>query len=164
MPTLSPPRSAWVAVLSLLALLCLLPTGANAATDARATPAQTAQLLFVAGDVRRLDRAPSGTVDTVLEQILQQRYRDDPGFEPADAQREIDALRAALNTGDRATTPATLEALPGNQRVLAVLAAFQRSRPPAGVGHALARVADRALTEASTSTLATPNSRFNATA
>ncbi|WP_028062941.1 hypothetical protein [Solirubrobacter soli] len=164
MPTLSPPRSAWLAVLSLLALLCLLPTGASAATEARATPAETAQLLFVAGDVRRLDRAPSGTVDTVLEQILQQLYRDDPALEPADAQREIGALRAALNGGDRATSPATLQALPGNQRVLAILAAFQRSRPSARVGHALARVADRALTEASTSTLATPSSRFNAAA
>src|SRR3954464_8781814 len=139
MPTLSPPRSAWVAVLSLLALLCLLPTGANAATEARATPAETARLLFVAGDVRRLDRAPSGTVDTVLEQVLQQLYRDDPALDPADAQREIGALRTALDAGGRATSPATLAVLPGNQRVLAILATFQRSRQSARVDRALAR-------------------------
>ena len=112
MPTLSPPRSAWLAVLSLLALLCLLPTGANAATEARATPAQTAQLLFVAGDVRRLSRTPRGTVDTVLEKILQQLYRDDPALEPADAQREIGALRARPERPRRATSPATLAAPP----------------------------------------------------
>src|SRR4051794_17256116 len=99
MPTLSPPRSAWVAVPSLLALLCLLPTGASAATDARAMPAETAQLLFVAGDVRRLDRAPSGTVDSVLEQILQQLYRDDPALDASTAQQEVSSLRGALGDG-----------------------------------------------------------------
>src|SRR5262245_58752875 len=106
MPTLSPPRSAWLAVLSVLALLCLLPTGARAATETRAPPAETAQLLFVAGDVRRLDRTPSGTVDTALEQILQQLYRDDPALDPGAAAGEIRALRDALNAP--ATTPATL--------------------------------------------------------
>src|SRR3954454_22302518 len=164
MPPLSPPRSAWLAVLSVLALLCLFPpAGASAATDVRATPAETAQLLFVAGDVRRLDRAPSGTVDTVLEQLLQQLYRDDPTLDAAAAQAEIRTLRTALGKGD-GTSAATLAVLPGNQRVLAILAALERSNPSARADRALARLADRALTEASTSTLATPNSRFNAAA
>src|ERR1044072_1713388 len=112
MPTLSPPRSAWLAVLSLLGLLCLPPTGASAATDVRATPAQTAQPLFVAGDGRRLDRAPPRTAATVLDPPPQPAPRADPAPAPADAQREIGALRGALTAGGRATSPATLEVLP----------------------------------------------------
>jgi hypothetical protein len=69
-----------VAAAGASAALFVFPTGAaQAATpaSAHATPAETAQVLFVAGGVRRLERTPSGTVDTVLEQTLQQLYRDE---------------------------------------------------------------------------------------
>src|SRR3954464_3655898 len=85
-----------------------------------ASPAEVSRLLFVAGDVRRLSRAPSGTVDTVLEQVLQAEYRSDPSLDPADAAADIDGLRAAVGNGP--TSTATLAVVPGNQRVLAILA------------------------------------------
>ena len=103
----------------------------------------------MAGDVRRLSRTPSGTVDTVLEKVLQELYRKDPTLAPEDAKRAIDALDAALDTP--ATSTATLAVLPGNQRIIAILAALQRSNPSAHVQRALASVADGALAESSAS-------------
>ena len=122
---------------------------AQAPATVHASPAQASQLLFVAGDVRRLSRTPSGTVDTVLEKVLQELYRKDPTLAPEDAKRAIDALDAALDTP--ATSTATLAVLPGNQRIIAILAALQRSNPSAHVQRALASVADGALAESSAS-------------
>ena len=118
-------------------------------------------MLFVAGDVRRLSRTPSGTVDIVLEKVLQQLYRDDPNLDPDAARGEIETLGGGL--AGPSTSPATLAVEPGNQRVLAILAALRRSGPSARTGRALAHVADEALTESSTSarTLGRP---FNAAA
>jgi hypothetical protein len=132
--------------------VCLLPAGighAQGPDTFRATPEQTARLLFVAGDVRRLNRTPSGTVDTVLEKVLQQLYRDDPALAPEDAEREIERLHDTLAANGAATSSATLATVPGNQRVLAILAGLRRSDPPARVQRALTRVADQALTESS---------------
>ena len=144
------PRVVRRLALAIPAAACLLPAGMAQASDTvRATPDQTARLLFVAGDVRRLNRTPSGTVDTVLEKVLQQRYRDEPSLAPEDAEREIEALHDALASAGAATSAATLSTAPGNQRVLAILAGLRRSNPPVGVRRAITRVADQALTESS---------------
>src|SRR3954447_15889913 len=138
------------AVAAALAVAALAPTAtahAAAPGPAPASAADVGRLLFVAGDVRRLSRAPSGTVDTVLEQVLQAEYPRDPGLDPAEATADVDALRAAVGSG--ATSPATLAVVPGNQRVLAILAAFERVQAAPRVKRALARVAGRALTESS---------------
>ena len=91
--------------LAVAVVACLLPAGMAQASDTvRATPDQTARLLFVAGDVRRLSRTPSGTVDTVLEKVLQQRYRDEPSLAPEDAEREIEALHDTLASDGAATS------------------------------------------------------------
>src|SRR5689334_12927373 len=137
---------------ALLALALVPPAPARAATPAtvHASPAEVSRLLFVAGDARRLGRNPSGTVDTVLEQVLQAEYRLDPSLDPADAAADIDGLRAAVGSGD--TSPATLAVVPGNQRVLAILAAFEGAPSAPRVKRALARVADRALTESAGTT------------
>jgi hypothetical protein len=145
-----------IATAGVSAALFLLPAGAaHAATpaSAHATPAEAAQLLFVAGGVRRLERTPSGTVDTVLEQTLQQVYRDEPELAPDSAEAEVRALYEATASGGAATSPATLAVMPGNQRVIAIIAALKRSTRSARAGRALTRLADRALTEASTSSL-----------
>ena len=145
-----------------VALFALSGGAAHAATpaSAHATPAETAQLLFVAGGVRRLERTPSGTVDTVLEQTLQQLYRDEPELAPDTAEAEIRALSDALASGGAPTSAATFAVMPGNQRVIAITAALKRSTRSARAGRALTRLADRALTEASTSSLA-PGRTFN---
>src|SRR5690349_14943971 len=124
MPSL--PRLAAVAVG--LAAAALAPATARAATPAvvHASPAQVSRLLFVAGDVRRLSRAPSGTVDTVLEQVLQTEYRTDPSLSPDAAAADIAGLRSAVGSGH--TSTAALAVVPGNQRVLAILAAFERAQ------------------------------------
>ncbi len=145
------PRVVRRLALALPVAACLLPAGMAQASDTvRATPDQTARLLFVAGDVRRLNRTPSGTVDTVLEKVLQQLYRDEPSLAPEDAERDIEALHDALASAGAATSAATLSTAPGNQRVLAILAGVRRSDPPVRVRRAITRVADQALTESST--------------
>src|SRR5262245_40498472 len=126
------------AVSAALAVAVLAPAAAaRAATPAtvHASPAEVSRLLFVAGDVRRLSRAPSGTVDTVLEQVLQAEYRADPGLDPATAAADIDGLRSAVGSG--ATSPATLAVVAGNQRVLAILAAFEQAQSAPRVKRAL---------------------------
>src|SRR3954447_23489386 len=141
------------AVAAALAVAALAPTAtahAAAPGPAPASAADVGRLLFVAGDVRRLSRAPSGTVDTVLEQVLQAEYRRDPGLDPSAAAADIGGLRGAVGSG--ATSPATLAVVPGNQRVLAILAAFERAPSAPRVKRALAGVADRALTESSSPT------------
>jgi hypothetical protein len=141
---------------------CLLPAGMAQASDTvHAAPDQTARLLFVAGDVRRLNRTPSGTVDTVLEKVLQQLYRDNPSLAPEDAERDIEALHDTLASAGAATSAATLSTAPGNHRVLAILAGLRRSDPPVRVRRAITRVADQALTE-STRTARPVGDVFNA--
>src|SRR3954471_12839672 len=148
MPSLSPLRLLPVAV---LAALALAPAGvAHAQGTVHASPPEAQRVLFVAGDARRLSRNPSGTVDTVLEKILQALYRDDPTLAPEDAKRDVASLRDALGSTP-ASTPATLAVLPGNQRVLAVLAAFHAAEAPDRVKRAVVRVADAALTQSSAS-------------
>src|SRR4051794_21921379 len=135
------------AVAALLAAGALAPAAtARAATPTavHASAAEVGRVLFVAGDVRRLSRAPSGTVDTVLEQVLQAEYRTDPALAPDDAAADIAGLRAVVGSGH--TSTAALAVVPGNQRVLAILAAFERASAAPRVKRALARVADRALT------------------
>jgi len=139
-----------------LAVAALAPAAAaRAATPAtvHASPAEVSRLLFVAGDVRRLYRNPSGTVDTVLEHVLQAEYRLDPSLSPDQARQDIDGLQTAL-AGQDATSTATLAVEPGNQRILAILAALENSHPRPAVMRALAAVADTALTESSTTTRA----------
>src|SRR5436309_3366332 len=103
------------AVVVALAAATLAPTTtARAATPAvvHVSPAQVSRLLFVAGDVRRLSRAPSGTVDTVLEQVLQAEYRNDRSLSPDAAAADITGLRAAVGSGH--TSTAALAVVPGN--------------------------------------------------
>src|SRR3954453_14385398 len=121
--------SAAVAALAAAAISLASASAAGAQTPStlQASPAQAARLLFAAGDVRRLSRSPSGTVDIVLEKVLQQEYRDDPALAPDVAESDIETLSGGLETP--APSPATLAVLPGNQRVLAILAALQRSNP-----------------------------------
>src|SRR3954451_8552592 len=117
------------AVAAALAAAAVVPAATAHAAQAatvHASPSEVSRLLFVAGDVRRLSRAPSGTVDTVLEQVLQAEYRSDPSLDPADAAADIDGLRAAVGNGP--TSTATLAVVPGNQRVLAILAAAERAQ------------------------------------
>ncbi len=104
---------------------------------------------FVAGDVRRLSRTPSGTVDIVLEKVLQEEYKLDPGLAPDQAKRDIESLSAILSS-DPKTTAATLSAVPGNQRILAILAALNGSSTPR-IQRAIAAAADQALAESSAS-------------
>jgi hypothetical protein len=152
-----PPLLRPLAVAAALAALALTaPVAARAAappTTVHASPAELSRLLFVAGDVRRLNRNPSGTVDTVLEHVLQAEYRLDPSLDPATAQSDIDGLRTGLAAQD-ATSTATLAVEPGNARILAILAALESSHPRPEVMRALAAVADTALTESSTTTRA----------
>lgn len=161
---ISLPRRFYSVLWALVPAACLLPAGAaHAQTSAtvRATPGEVSRALFVAGDVRRLSRNPSGTVDTVLEKVLQQIYRDDPELAPADAQHDIEGLKDALAAAGAATSTATLAVQPGNQRVLAILAQLKRSHPSARVDRALIAVADAALTESS-QTARPPGDAFSA--
>ena len=135
----------------LVAAVALAPSNARAQTQAtvHASPVQAARLLFVAGDVRRLSRIPSGTVDIVLEKVLQEEYDLDPALAPDQAQSDIASLSARLGN-DARTSAATLSAVPGNQRILAILAALNGSNEPR-VQRAIAKVADQALAESSAS-------------
>ena len=108
-----------VAVVAAVALAVPGVASAQGSAPIHASPSQAAQLLFVAGDVPRLSKAPSGTVDIVLEKVLQQEYRDDPALAPGDAAQDIRTLSGKLGSGE--TSPATLAVLPGNQRILAIL-------------------------------------------
>jgi hypothetical protein len=147
----APALSAAVAVLA-AAALSIAPVsvaGAQDASTVHASPRDAARLLFVAGDVRRLSRTPSGTLDIVLEKVLQEEYRNDASLAPADAKSDIETLSRQLDKP--ATSPATLVVLPGNQRILAILAALWQSDPAPRVQRALASVADQALAESSAS-------------
>src|SRR3954470_5829545 len=142
----------------LLGAAVLIPTAAARADETntvKATPAQVSQLLFVAGDVQRLSRNPSGTVDTVLEKTLQQLYRDDPALAADAAVQDIERLRA-----EQTTTPATLATQPGNERVITILARLRAANNPARVTRAVTEVADQALTESSRTARA-PGDVFN---
>ena len=136
---------------AVVAAVALAAPSAQAQTPAtvHASPLQAARLLFVAGDVRRLSRTPSGTVDIVLEKVLQEEYRLDNSLAPDQAQSDIRSLSAKLST-DARTSAATLSAIPGNQRILAVLAALNGSNT-ARVQRAIAATADQALAESSAS-------------
>src|SRR3954470_8821546 len=149
----SPRLAAVAAALAAAALVPAATAHAAAPATVHASPAEVSRLLFVAGDVGRLSRTPSGTVDTVLEQVLQAEYRFDPALDPAGAAADIDGLRSSVGSG--ATSPATLAVVAGNQRVLAILAAFEQAPSAPRVKRALAAVADRALTESSTPTFDT---------
>jgi hypothetical protein len=122
---------------------------AQTPTTVHATSQEAARLLFVAGDVRRLSRTPSGTVDIVLEKVLQQEYGLDKTLAPDQAKSDIQSLAAKLST-DTKTSAATLSAIPGNQRILAVLAALNGSNTPR-IQRAIAATADQALAESSAS-------------
>ena len=95
-------------------------------------------MLFVAGDVGRLNQIPSGTEDVVLEKVLQQLYADNPTLSPSQAVSDIRGLEATLSSGSQAISPATLTVMAGNERILAILRALTGSNPSADVLHALA--------------------------
>ncbi|MBV8953801.1 MAG: hypothetical protein JO179_06675, partial [Solirubrobacterales bacterium] len=130
--------------------------GARAATPTT-TPvhlsaAQVTQTLFVAGDVGRLSRIPSGTESIVLEKVLEQLYVFNPTLSSTQAVSDIQGLQAALSSGSQAISPSTLSVMAGNERILAVLRALSVSNPSAEVTHALAAVTNQALTVSSRST------------
>src|SRR5262245_28458083 len=102
---------------AVVAAIALAAPSAQAQTVVHATPQEAARLQFVAGDVHRLSRTPSGTVDIVLEKVLQEQYKLDPNLAPATAADEIRTLSGKLGT-DPKTSAATLSAVPGNQRIL----------------------------------------------
>jgi len=116
------------AATALAACLFLLPVAqAHAETEASVTvgPAAVSQALFVAGDVARLSKVPSGTEELVLEKALQQMYADEPELEPAVAKSYIGEMQALLSSSS-APSMASLQLMAGNQRVLAILAALER--------------------------------------
>ncbi|MHB1809578.1 MAG: hypothetical protein ACYCU0_09790, partial [Solirubrobacteraceae bacterium] len=87
-------------------------------------PAEVSTALFVAGDVARLGNVRYGTKELVLEKALQQLYADEPTLSPATAEGYVEDMRAALSSS--APTPASLQLMAGNQRIIAILAALER--------------------------------------
>src|SRR4051794_33223935 len=71
-------RAVAVVISLIVALVAPGLAQAQAPTTAvSATPEQTADALFAAGDVPRLTRGTAGTLDAILERVLQQAYRND---------------------------------------------------------------------------------------
>ncbi|MGZ4295561.1 MAG: InlB B-repeat-containing protein [Solirubrobacteraceae bacterium] len=125
---------------------------AGPSTPVQLSPAQVAQVFFVAGDVGRLSQIPSGTGSVVLEKVLQQLYIESPSLDSGQAVSDIQQLQTALSSGSQAISPATLTVMSGNQRIITILKALSDSGPAGDVAHALAQVSDQALIEASQST------------
>lgn len=124
-------------VLSLLTFV-LAPALASA-TEAEVSvgPAEVSTALFVAGDVARLSEVPAGNEDVVLEKALQQMYADEPELAPTVAESYVRDMQLALSSPS-APSPASLQLMAGNQRIVAILAALERpygepavSLPPA---------------------------------
>ncbi len=114
-------------LLALLVALLFTPAARAQATELQITvgPTEVAQALFVAGDVSRLSKVPGGTEDVVLEKALQQLYADEPTLTPAIAEGYIDDMKAALRAPS-VPSPASLQLMAGNQRILTILAALER--------------------------------------
>lgn len=138
---------------TVLAVPLVLATSAVAAsspsTPIQLSSGQVAQALFVAGDVARLSRIPSGTESLVQEKILQQLYVANPTLGVGQAVSDIQGLQATLASGSPAISPATLTVMAGNQRILAILRALTDSGPAKDVASAIAQVDSQALTQAS---------------
>jgi hypothetical protein len=136
-----------------LALPLAVSAGARAAsppsTQVSLTPTQVSQAVFVAGDVARLSRIPSGTESLVEEKILQQLYIANPTLGVSQAVSDIQGLQATLAGSSPAISPATLTVMAGNQRILAILRALTDSGPAHDVSGAIAQVDNQALTQAS---------------
>jgi hypothetical protein len=110
-----------------LSIALLAPAAARANAEAPVTlhPPEVSSALFVAGDVNRLSKVPSGSEDVVLEKALQQLYADEPALAPASAEEYIHDMQAAL-AAPASPSQASLELMAGNQRVVAILAALER--------------------------------------
>jgi hypothetical protein len=115
-------------VLSGLVLVLGVPGSASADESVTLTPAQVSQALFVAGDVARLSDAREGTESLVLEKVLQELYAEEPKLAAGTAEYDIADLNAALKSS-AAPSHASLQLMPGNQRILAILAALERAFP-----------------------------------
>jgi hypothetical protein len=118
---------------SLLMVLVSAPALAHA-SEAPVTvePAEVSTALFVAGDVARLSSVPAGTEDVVLEKALQQMYADEPELSPSLAESYVRDLQLALSSST-APSPASLQLMTGNQRIVAILAALERPYGSPGV-------------------------------
>lgn len=112
-------------MLSLL-MFVLRPALANATeADVTVGPAEVSAALFVAGDVARLSTVPAGTQALVQEKALQQMYADEPELSPSVAESYVRDMQLALSAAS-APSPASLQLMAGNQRILAILAALER--------------------------------------
>ncbi len=120
-------RSALAAIALCAALLVVLaPARAQAAeTPVTVEPAEVSTALFVAGDIARLSRASGGAEELVLEKALQQIYADEPALAPTTAEGFVGDMKTLL-AAPSAPSPASLQLMAGNQRVVAILAALER--------------------------------------
>lgn len=123
-------------------VVLLSPTSARAGeAPVTVRPAEVSAALFVAGDVAWLSRVPAGTEETVLEKALQQLYADEPELSPATAEEYVGDMKAAL-AAPTAPSLGSLQLMAGNQRIIAILAALERSYgSPAAELPAAARLA-----------------------
>ncbi len=88
------------------------------------TPETLTTALFVAGDINRLSKTGNGTEELVLEKALQQMYIHNPSLPTGQAFGEIRGLKRILEC-HAAPTPASLQVMAGNQRILAILSALE---------------------------------------
>lgn len=115
-----------LAALALATTLLISPAArAQAETPVTVKPAEVSTALFVAGDIARLSKVPGGTEDVVLEKALQQLYADEPTLSPASAEGYVGDMQALL-AAPSSPSPASLELMAGNQRIVAILAALER--------------------------------------
>jgi hypothetical protein len=105
--------------------LLLPPTALAGEAPVTVKPAEVATALFVAGDIARLSKVPGGTEDVVLEKALQQLYADEPTLSPTSAEGYVGDMKALL-AAPSSPSPASLELMAGNQRIVAILAALER--------------------------------------
>ena len=82
-----------------LALTAAAQAASSPSTPVHLSSAQVARVLFVAGDVGRLNQIPSGTEDVVLEKVLQQLYADDPTLSTNQAVSDIRGLAGHAQLG-----------------------------------------------------------------
>ncbi len=119
-------RAGLTALLLSAALVLILPAArARAEAPIAVSPAEVSTSLFVAGDVSRLSKVPSGTEDVILEKALQQLYADEPSLDPAVAESYVRDMQLLLSLPS-APSQASLQLMAGNQRIIAILATLER--------------------------------------
>ncbi len=97
------------------------------------SPSNVSEALFVAGDVARLSKLRGGLVELIIEKALQQMYADEPGLPSETAETYVKDMQASLASPTTAPTKASLQLMPGNQRILAILATLEAPYGSPGV-------------------------------